>query len=66
VDRLLSFNRAGLIPWFVNGKLLRRKRVNKLQLKLFDSLVWLWRLLDRALPIPGLSIIAIARKPGNP
>ena len=66
VDRLLSFNRAGLIPWLVNGKLLRRRRVNKMQLKLFDSLVWLWRMLDRALPMPGLSIIAIARKPQNP
>ena len=49
-----------------NGKLLRRRRVNKLQLKLFDSLVWLWRVLDSALPLPGLSIIAIARKPRNP
>ena len=63
VDRLYSFNRLGVLPWFLNGKLLRRKRFNKLQLKVYDSLVWLWRIVDRLIPLPGLSLICIARKP---
>ena len=63
VESTFSFNRVGVLPWFVNGKILRRKRFNKLQLKVYDSLVWLWRLLDRFLPLPGLSIICVARRP---
>ncbi len=65
VERTASFNRIGLLFWLINGTLLRRKRLNKLQLKFYDSFVWLWRILDRVLPVPGLSIIAIARKPKN-
>ena len=65
VAHLFSFNRVGLLPWFINGRILRRRVFGKLQLKLYDSLVWLWRILDKVLPIPGLSLIVIARKPEN-
>ena len=51
--------------WF-NGKILRRVRMPKYQLKLYDSLVWLWRGLDRLLPWHGLSVIAVGRKPEGP
>jgi glycosyltransferase involved in cell wall biosynthesis len=61
--RVLSFNRAGWLPWLVNGRVLRRRRIDKLQLKLYDSLIWAWRRVDPLLPMPGLSIIAVARKP---
>lgn len=66
VEHTAPFNRAGVLPWLLNSKILRRKRVGKLQLKLYDSFVWLWRILDRVLPLPGLSMIAIARKPKAP
>jgi hypothetical protein len=67
VDRVMSFNRVGWLPWLVNGRIMRRRNFGKLQLKLYDSLIWLWRRVDRWLPLPGLSIIAIARKPdGKP
>jgi glycosyltransferase involved in cell wall biosynthesis len=65
MERVFSYNRAGLMAWFVNGKLFRRNRFGKLSLKLFDSLVWLWRILDKILPIPGVFLIGIARKPTN-
>ena len=63
VERILSFNRIGVLPWFVNGKILRKKTFGRFQLKIYDSLVWLWRILDRVLPLPGLSIIAILTRP---
>jgi hypothetical protein len=29
---------------------------------LFDKTIWLWRLLDPVVPLPGLSLIAVGRK----
>jgi glycosyltransferase involved in cell wall biosynthesis len=63
VEQVMSFNKAGLLPWFLNGKILRRKAFGRVQLKIFDSMVWLWKILDHILPLPGLSIIAILRRP---
>ena len=63
VERLFDFNRISCLPWLVNGRVLRRKRFGRVQLKIFDSLVWLWRILDPFLPLPGLSIVAVARRP---
>ncbi len=58
-----DFNRAGVPGWWWNGKLLRRRRFGRLQLKLFDlSVPWL-RHVDRWLPWSGLGLIAVARKP---
>ncbi|MFA6107702.1 MAG: glycosyltransferase [Candidatus Latescibacterota bacterium] len=61
VTRLRGFNRIGTVPWLLNGRLLRRARLGRVQLKLFDSLVWLWRRIDRLLPWPGLSLLAVLR-----
>ena len=63
VERLFDFNRISCLPWLVSGRILRRRRFGLVQLKLFDSLVWLWRILDRILPLPGLSLVAVARRP---
>lgn len=66
VERLFTFNRISVLPWFINARIMRRKHFGKLQLKIFDHLVWLWRLIDRLLPWPGLSLIVVAKKPGDP
>jgi SAM-dependent methyltransferase len=65
VEALLDFNRAAVPGWWLNG-LLRRTRFSRVQLKLYDSLVWLVRRLERFLPWRGLSLIAISRKPLAP
>ena len=62
VERILDFNRISLPAWYVNGRLLRRKTIGRLQLGVFDRLVWLWRRIDRLLPWSPTSIIAIAVK----
>ena len=66
VEKIFSFNRVSLLPWFVNTCILQRTNFSKVQLKLFDSLIWLWRRIDRFLPLPGLSLIVVAQKPAAP
>jgi glycosyltransferase involved in cell wall biosynthesis len=65
VEQLFSFNRISVFPWWFSGKVMKRKEFGKVQLKLFDGLVWLWRRIDRFLPWPGLSVIVVARKPSG-
>jgi glycosyltransferase involved in cell wall biosynthesis len=62
VERLYQLNKFGTLAWLVYGGLLRRNRVSKVTLKLFDKSVWFWRRVDPLLPWRGLSIVAVARK----
>jgi glycosyltransferase involved in cell wall biosynthesis/phospholipid N-methyltransferase len=65
VEQILHFNRSGTGPWFVNGKLLRRRKFGLLQIKLLNLLTPLFRAVDRFVPLPALSLIAILRRPGT-
>lgn len=62
VEVLRDFNRFGVPGWLLNGKLLKRRRFSRPQLKLFNILVPVIRRLDGALPWGGLGIIAVARR----
>jgi SAM-dependent methyltransferase len=62
-DTMFDFNRATTVPWWFNGKVLRRRYFGRLQLKILNMTVWLLRPLDRLLPWPGTSLIAVARRP---
>jgi len=62
VERIYNFNKPGSPPWWVYGKVLRRNRINKITLKIFDKSVWLWRRIDGLLPWRGLSLIVVAGK----
>ncbi len=62
VERTIFFNRLGVLGWFVNGTLLRRRRVPGLQVRFQNLLVPLLRA-EARVPMPfGLSLIAIARR----
>ena len=63
VEALLSFNRAGSPAWWLNGRLLRRKTFGLWQIKALNFLTPLFRLIDKFLPFPPLSLIAVLRKP---
>ena len=63
IERISTFNRVSVIPWFINGRVLRRRHFGKLQVKIFDSTVWLWKRIDRFFPWCGLSLIVVAQKP---
>ena len=62
VERILDFNRVSRPAWYVTGRILKRKTLSRFQLYVFDRFVWLWRRIDRRLPWPPTSIIAIAVK----
>jgi SAM-dependent methyltransferase len=59
VEQLLDFNRMTYPGWFLNSRILHRRSLSPLQLRLFDTLVPLWRRIDRYLPWPPTSIIGV-------
>jgi SAM-dependent methyltransferase len=63
VEKMESFDRSSVPTWLVNGRLLRRPRLSKIELKVLNTLVPLARRLDEHLPWNGLNLLAIARKP---
>jgi hypothetical protein len=60
--KMLEFNRLGTVAWFLNGKLLRRQRFGLVQIWLLNYLTPILRHIDRWLPLPGLSLIAIVER----
>ncbi len=64
VETILEFNRVSRWPWYVSGRILKRRALSPTQMRIFDKFVWLWRKIDGALPWPPTSIIAIGVKQG--
>jgi hypothetical protein len=60
-----QLNKVGTPPWWFYSRIIGRKHISKIALKLFDKTVWIWRRVDALLPWKGLSLIAIARRPGE-
>jgi SAM-dependent methyltransferase len=58
-----QFSRLGSVGWAVSGHLLRRRHLSPRQMIWFDRLLPLARLLDHVLPVPGMSLIMVGRKP---
>ncbi len=63
VREILPFNRTGTPAWWLNGKLLRRRHFGLLQIVTLNLLTPLFRLVDRGLPFPPLSLVAILEAP---
>lgn len=59
LENMLRFNRATYPGWLLNSRILRRRTLSSSQLYLFDLMVPLWRRIDRVLPWPSTSLIAI-------
>ena len=62
VEIVVPFNRVTYPGWILNSRILRRRTLSDLQLKCFDALVPIWRPIDRFLPFPPTSLIAIGRR----
>lgn len=60
-----EFNRLGAIGWWVSGKLGRRD-LSPFQMRLYEFLLPVAKLMDRLRIGPGLSLIAVGRKPEGP
>ena len=62
VEHVLKFNRAGVPAWWLNARVLRRRTFGIAQIRILNSLTPLFRIFDRWIPLPPLSLIAILRK----
>lgn len=62
VEQVIMFNRISRPAWYISGKVFRRTSLGRRQMRLFDRFVWLWRRIDRGLPWPSTSLIAIGVK----
>ncbi|MDZ7339391.1 MAG: glycosyltransferase [candidate division KSB1 bacterium] len=63
IEQLYYHNFPGIAGWLFNGCLLRRKRLPRLQARVFDKFVPLFRWFESRLRAPfGLSLIAICLK----
>jgi SAM-dependent methyltransferase len=64
VEQLRRTNPVGALGWFVNNRILRRRRLGGV--RFYDQLVPLLARIDRLTEPPmGLSLIAVARKPAR-
>jgi SAM-dependent methyltransferase len=62
VTSIRRFNSVAWLAWLLSGKLLGSTRLNRFTLKLFDKTIWIWRRLDPILPLPGLTLFAVATR----
>jgi glycosyltransferase involved in cell wall biosynthesis/phospholipid N-methyltransferase len=63
MEQVLHFNRITRPGWYFNGRILRRTSFGRVQLRIFDTLVPLWKILDKWLPWPSVSVIGIGVRP---
>jgi glycosyltransferase involved in cell wall biosynthesis len=67
VREVLRFNRASVPAWWLNGRLLRKKRFSLFQIKMLNLVVPICRVVEMMGFLPALSLIAIVEKnPGAP
>jgi glycosyltransferase involved in cell wall biosynthesis len=58
--QLKSFNSLAVLGWWLNSRVLKRTSMPKWQLRFYDSLVPVLSLLERILPVGGLSLMCVA------
>jgi SAM-dependent methyltransferase len=57
------FNFIGILGWFISGKILNKKIIPGGQMKLYDSLVPFWKIIDYFTKnFAGLSVIQVGKK----
>jgi glycosyltransferase involved in cell wall biosynthesis/phospholipid N-methyltransferase len=62
VTHVLRFNRVSSLPWWLNGRVLRKKNFGLLQIKIVDWITPISRVVDPFLPFPPLSLIAVMER----
>ncbi|MBI1902338.1 MAG: glycosyltransferase [Planctomycetia bacterium] len=58
-----QFSRLGSVGWAVSGHVLRRRHLSPRQMIWYDRLLPLAKVLDYLLPVPGMSLLMVGRKP---
>jgi glycosyltransferase involved in cell wall biosynthesis len=62
---ILPFNRIGTPAWWLNGRLFKRRHFGLAQIATLNLLTPVFRLVDRALPFPPLSLVAVLERPAS-
>ena len=62
IEKVFDFNRVSVPGWWLNGKILRRKKFSRTQLKMLDLAMPILSKIDRIWPWGGLSIVGIGVK----
>jgi glycosyltransferase involved in cell wall biosynthesis len=62
VVSLQQFNRLGVLGWYASG-LLRKRELSPFQMRVYELLLPIAKLMDTLRLGPGLSLIAVGRKP---
>ncbi len=63
VERLHEFNVLGIAGWWINSRLLRRRRPGRILITLMDWTIPVMSRIERRLPLPGLHCFCVLRKP---
>jgi glycosyltransferase involved in cell wall biosynthesis/phospholipid N-methyltransferase len=63
VEKQFYFNKVGVFAWYAANKLGKQSALKPWQLKLYNFLTPIFRVLDRILPTKGLSTVVVGRKP---
>jgi SAM-dependent methyltransferase len=58
-----GFNRLGTLGWYVSGKLMRKEHLSPGQMRMFNRLLPVAKLIEGIPGLPALSTIAVGRKP---
>lgn len=62
IESVFDFNRGCVPGWWLNGKILRRKKFSRIQLKMLDVAMPILSRIDSIWPWGGLSIVGIGVK----
>jgi len=65
IEECFTLNKIGVLGWWYRGKIAKQQAIGRFGLKAFNVLVPIFRLIDPILPWKGLSLVVVARKPGN-
>jgi len=62
VNKIFTFNKIGVVGWFVQGSMLRKKTLGESNMKIYNFIFPFIKLSDHYLPFHGLSIAALVEK----
>jgi len=62
IEKIIKFNKVSSIPWYINGKIFRKKTFGITEIFMMNLLTPIFRKIDKFVPLPSLSIIAILKK----
>ncbi len=62
ITHVIPFNRVSTIPWYINGKIFKKRTFGLFQIYMMDLLTPVFRKIDNMLPVPSLSYIFIMKK----